>query len=144
MTSLEVEVVERKLAIIQRSLIELERVRGLSLADYTADLWRKKAIERFLQEAIEAAVDCASHLLVRAGRPAPPDLYSSFAGLAELGAIEVELARQLAPSTGLRNRLVHEYDSIDDSKVLAAVPLALDQLSRFLAGVNAWLRTRAP
>jgi uncharacterized protein YutE (UPF0331/DUF86 family) len=31
------------------------------------------------------------------------------------------VVRALAPSAGLRNRLVHEYDELDDEIVLAAV-----------------------
>lgn len=118
------------------AVIELERVRDLPLAEYRKDLWRKKAIERFLQEAIDAAVDCAVHLLARAGRPALPDTYSSFAALAALGVIDDALASALAPATGLRNRLVHEYDAIDDAKVHASVGFAITQLPRFIAQVT--------
>lgn len=143
MTQLDVAVVRRKLGLIQQALIALGTVRGLTLAEYQADLFRKKAIERFLQEAIEAAVDCASHVVVRAGRPAPADLYSSFLALADLGAIDRALAEALAPSAGLRNRLVHEYDTLDDAKVHAAVGTACDLLARFIDAMDRHLATAA-
>lgn len=136
MNAFDVAVVLRKLAIIQTAVAELERVRRLTLAEYRADLWRKKAIERFLQEAVEAAVDCGAHLLVRRGRPAPPDLYSTFAALAADGILDPALAARLAPSAGLRNRLVHEYDALDDTRVHAAIGAAVDDLTAFVAAVR--------
>jgi uncharacterized protein YutE (UPF0331/DUF86 family) len=39
----------------------------------------------------------------------------------ELKIISLELAEKLAPSAGLRNRLVHEYDRLEHSIVLDAV-----------------------
>lgn len=139
MTPLEVEVVERKLGIIQQAHGALEEAGSIDLARYRADLWRRKGTERLLQEAIEAAIDVCSYLLVRAGRPAPQDFYSSFLDLAGLGAIRAELASALAPAAGLRNRLVHEYDAIDDAIVLKAVETALELLPRFIAQVNEYL-----
>ena len=144
MTQLDVSVVRRKLALIQQALLALETVRALTLEQYQSDLFRKKAIERFLQEAIEAAIDCSSHLVVRAGKPAPADLYSSFLALADLGVIDRALATALAPSAGLRNRLVHEYDTLDDTKVHAAVGTACDQLGQFIAAVEKYVAAQVP
>jgi uncharacterized protein YutE (UPF0331/DUF86 family) len=141
-TSLEREVVLRKLASIQRALGELEKVRDLSLDQYRADLWRRKAVERFLQEALEAASDAAAHLLASAGRPAPADYFTAYLDLAELGVLSVELADELAPSAGLRNRLVHEYDDLDDGIVLRSVSRAIELLPRFVAAVLGWLDGR--
>lgn len=143
MTRDEADVARRKLAVVQASVVALESVLTLSLDGYRSDLWRRKAIERFLQQAIEAAVDCGTHLLVRLGHPAPPDLHSTFTALAVAGILDGALARQLAPSAGLRTRLVHEYDGIDDARVHAALPGAVEQLTRYIAAVQAWLARRA-
>lgn len=58
-------------------------------------------------------------MVARAG-----DYYASFVEAGRRGLIPEELAERLAPSAGLRNRLVHESDRIDDAIVLAAVALA--------------------
>jgi uncharacterized protein YutE (UPF0331/DUF86 family) len=68
------------------------------------------------------------------------DFYSSFLALAELGALDAKLAKELAPAAGLRNRLVHEYDDLDDARVLAAIDDAHRLLPRFMASVNAWVK----
>jgi uncharacterized protein YutE (UPF0331/DUF86 family) len=44
--------------------------------------------------------------------------------MGRLGFVSEELARDLVPAAGLRNRLVHEYDAIDDTVVLGAVARA--------------------
>ena len=44
--------------------------------------------------------------------------------MGELKIITTDLAEKLAPSAGLRNRLVHEYDLLDHSLVLWAVKMA--------------------
>lgn len=52
------------------------------------------------------------------------------------------LARQLAPSAGLRNRLVHGYDAIDDAKVHAAMTTMLALYPRLIDGVDRYLTSQ--
>ena len=139
MTQIDRDVVLRKLERIAEDIRLLEPFRGMTLEVYRADVYRRKAVERLLQEVIEAAVDINSHLIVGSGRPAPDDLHSSFLALAEMGVIDREFAAALAPCAGLRNRLVHEYDRIDDSKVLSAVQQALEQFPAYVARIEAHL-----
>lgn len=50
-----------------------------------------------------------------------------------------ELADELAPSAGLRNRLVHQYDDIDDAIVLRAVGEARRSFGAYAAAVERML-----
>ena len=59
--------------------------------------------------------------------------------MAEVGVLTSELARSLAPSAGLRNRLVHEYDAIDDAKVLEAMATLLQLSPRYVQAIEAHL-----
>lgn len=136
MTELDLALVRRKLATIVRNLDDLRAVEGLTLQAYRSERFRQKGIERLLQETIEAAVDVALHLLSAAGEPTAPDYYSSFIAAGRAGLVPEELGRRLAPSAGLRNRLVHEYDAIDDAIVLAAVRDARRQFSEFVAAIE--------
>ena len=61
----------------------------------------------------------------------PDDYYGGL--IASLQILPEALARALAPSAGLRDRLVHEYDAIDDAKVFAAIPTALDLYRQYSA-----------
>jgi len=143
MSPVEFEIVRRKLGIIQNALVALDQAEAIDLEAYLRDLWRRKATERFLQEMIEAAADVAAYLLVETGRAAPVDSRSAFTELGNAGVLSAELARALAPAAGLRNRLVHEYDEIDDRIVFEAVGEARALFPRFIAEVEAFLN-RAP
>jgi uncharacterized protein YutE (UPF0331/DUF86 family) len=139
MSPLDADVIRRKLAVIVRNLRDLATVEQLSLDDYRADRFRLKGSERLLQELIEAAVDANLHLLRSAGEPTPPDYFLTFIALGRLGVISRELAERLAPAAGLRNRLVHEYDEIDDRIVLKAVGEARRDFAAYAAAVEEYL-----
>lgn len=141
MTEIELGLVRRKLSVLTRDLADLESVAGLDLDEYRRDRLRQKGIERLLQEAVESAVDVNLHLLRAAGAATPPDYHESFIAMGRQGIISPALAAALAPAAGLRNRLVHEYDDIDDALVLRAVATAhaqfgayVQEIERYLAG----------
>jgi uncharacterized protein YutE (UPF0331/DUF86 family) len=141
-TELDAALVRRKLAAITRNLDILAAIEGLSLDDYRADPFRKKGTERLLQEIVEGAVDVNLHLLRAAAASPPGDYYQSFVELGRQGITATELALRLAPAAGLRNRLVHEYDALDDAIVLDAVRQARRDFAAYVATIERYLTTR--
>ncbi len=139
MSPVDAAVIRRKLAHITESLVGLRPLGRLPLDEYRRRLYERKAAERLLQEAIEAALDINAHLIAEHGRAVPEDYYGGFLALAELHVLPEELARQLAPSAGLRNRLVHGYETIDDAKVLAAIATMLERYPRFVQAIETFL-----
>jgi uncharacterized protein YutE (UPF0331/DUF86 family) len=133
------EIIRRKLAVIAENLKALKPIGEMTKGQYAGDLYKRKATERLLQELVEAAVDINTHVIVRVGGAAPDDYYESFIRLGELGAIPAELAEKLAPSAGLRNRLVHEYDSIEHSLVLSAVRTAEELYPEYVKGIEDYI-----
>ena len=139
MTEIEVGLIRRKLAVITRDLGDLGAVEALSVDDYRRDRFRLKGTERLLQEVVEAAVDVNLHLLKTARAGTPPDYHDSFVELGRHRIIPDALAQRLAPSAGLRNRLVHEYDAIDDAIVLSAVKKVRADFAEYVAAVEQFL-----
>ncbi len=139
MTELDRALVRRKLAAMSRNLGDLAPVEGLSLAEYVTDRLRRKAVERLLQEVVDAAVDVNLHLLRTLQVQLPGDYYTSFLEVGRQNIIAADLAETLAPAAGLRNRLVHEYDEIDDSLVLRAVGDARRDFGAYIAAVERYL-----
>jgi uncharacterized protein YutE (UPF0331/DUF86 family) len=138
-TPVDAAIVRRKLAHIITALEALGPIEGYSLDEYRSRLYERKAAERFLQEAIEAALDINAHLIAEVGSEVPDDYYGGFIELADLGIVETQLARDLAPSAGLRNRLVHEYDAIDDARVLQAIGTMRRQYPRYVQAIEHFL-----
>jgi uncharacterized protein YutE (UPF0331/DUF86 family) len=142
MTPLEAEIVHKKLAVIQENLKALGPIHKMNEEEYFQDLYRRKATERLLQELIEAAIDINTHLIVESGFAAPDDYYQSFLKAGEIGVIPPGLALKLAPSAGLRNRLVHEYDHINHAVILAAVGEALELYPQYIQAISNFLVRR--
>src|SRR3989304_8759859 len=121
MSPIEVEIIRRKLTIIAENLMALKPIETITKEEYIKDVYKRKATERLLQELIEAAIDINTHIIVQTGSKVPDDYYESFIKMGEIKIISVELAERLAPSAGLRNRLVHEYDLLKHPKGLPSV-----------------------
>lgn len=134
------EAVQRRIEEIRSLLDVLERHVDVTADDLEEDIEQRLVVERALQQVIDLAVKVNAHVATAAGQPAPRDYYSSFAAAAGAGVIDDDLAVELAPSTGLRNRLVHEYDEIDLAIVASALPTAVDGYARYVRDVARWLQ----
>ncbi len=121
MNPVEAGIIRRKLAAIVGNLKALQPIALMTQAEYLEDLYKRKATERLLQELIKAAIDINTSIIVQTGHAAPDDYYESFIKAGALRIISSGLAEKLAPSAGLRNRLVHEYNMLEHSVVLDAV-----------------------
>lgn len=131
--------VTRKLSVIATNVRHLEHVVNLTLDEYRSDAFRRKGIERLLQEIVDAAADANQHLLRESGAAPASDYRSSFIAVGQNGIIPAALAESLAPSAGLRNRLVHEYDTIDDAVVLGSLKRAVSEFTAYVEAVERYL-----
>ena len=142
MTPVDKDIIKRKLAVIVRNLEALGGISQLTILEYEKDLYRRKAAERLLQELIEAAIDINTHLIVELGGTVPDSYYETFLALGSLQVLSSDLARSLAPSAGLRNRLVHEYDAIDDSVVYNSVGQAVKLYTEYIRAIKEYIDAR--
>lgn len=55
--------------------------------------------------------------------------------LEERGVLDAELAQRMRTLAGLRNRLVHVYEQVDDRVVHEALPRGLEDLSRYAQAI---------
>src|SRR5207244_11303930 len=108
MSPIDAAIIRRKLQRIAASLDGLRPVARLSLEEYRARFYERKATERLLQEAIEAALDVNAHLIAELGGEVPEEYYGGFLKVGQVGVLPADLAGALARSAGLANRLVNE------------------------------------
>jgi uncharacterized protein YutE (UPF0331/DUF86 family) len=142
MTPVEKEVVRRKLAIIVENLKTLEPIKDMTLEQYASDVYKRKATERLSQELIEAAIDINTHIIVHTHNTIVDDYYESFIKMGDINVIPVALANELAPSAGLRNVLVHEYDALNNSIVLEAVKVAGNIYPQYINSVEKYISSQ--
>lgn len=133
------DVVTRKLLSLNDALRELARPGAADAKALTEDAVLRAAVERWLQVAIEACVDIAAHVVADEGWTPPTSARASFEVLALNGRIPADLAQRLGSAAALRNLLVHDYATVDLSRLAAVVRDDLDDLRRFAALATSWL-----
>lgn len=127
------EFINRKIKLIQEELAHLESFHGHSLDEVAKDFVKIAAVERLLEKIITRAIDINQHILAEkgSGKEAVRRYEETFLQLADLGVYSTEFAETIAPSAGLRNRLVHEYDNIDQKIIYSSVGEALEQYTKY-------------
>lgn len=140
---LDEEMVRRKLVKLKQYIDELEICKGLTLPEYKKDIPKKRLAERDIQLIVECASDINCHILVEKGQPPPKDYHSSLAKLTELEIYPEEFAGKITPSAGLRNRLIHEYEEIEDEIVHKNVPVIIKTYKRYVVYVEKYLEVLA-
>lgn len=85
-------------------------------------------------------VDIATTLLASSKLPPQDTMGASFDGLAELGAIDAELAGRLKAAVGFRNVAVHSNQSIDWTIVHGLCTERREDFRRFAAALERFAR----
>ncbi|MGI8574615.1 MAG: type VII toxin-antitoxin system HepT family RNase toxin [Egibacteraceae bacterium] len=136
------EAVQRRLVEIDRLLTVLETQGHMTEPTLDQDDLLRLAVERALTQIVDLAVKINTHVVTASGQLPPSDYHQSFTRAAEVELLDASLAEELSASTGLRNRLIHEYDDIDLSIVAAALPRAISGYRRYVRQVADYLRRR--
>ena len=116
--------------------------RRQDVASWTAgadpDKKTRLAVYKALQEVIEAAMDICAMWVADLGI-SPQDDYVNVTALRDRGFLGAETVQVLSEANGLRNRLVHTYNGIDDRRVLEFVSAHLVSFSGFVSAVERWM-----
>jgi len=123
-------------------LQKLEPLRAKRRDEFEDDPYLKDIVERNLEVAAQACIDIANRIITLERLEKPADAYGAIEALGEIGVLPRELAQRLAPITGLRNILVHEYLRIDWDQVLDNLQRLID-LHKFAEHVAEWMRNRS-
>lgn len=130
-----------KLLKIKKYIQELKTFSNITFEEYKRDFIKKRAVERLILLLVEVATDINSYVIVEIGKDPPTDYYDSFIKAIEIGLISKQLGEKLAPSAGLRNRLVHEYGEIKDDIVYSSINEATKLYTTFIKEVNDYLKS---
>lgn len=117
---------------LEEFLALLEPLAALDRSDFCGDPYRYGSAERFLQLAIEAALDIGHHLIAHMGLGRPQSYAEVFRILGQAGILPEALAEAMAQMARWRNRLVHLYWDIDHAQVHAMLPQAIRDLKAFM------------
>lgn len=129
--------VTRKLLLIGGDLDPLRSIHGRGLDSYLSSRMDQAVVERLLERMVTRMIDVNYHLITAAGHPPPSDYHASFQQLGGLGVLEPGFATRIARAAGLRNRLVHDYDDLDQRLLFGALQEALEDVPAYVAAVHA-------
>ena len=130
------ELVERKINLILRDLADLRDLARLDQSEYLADFKNEVLAERYLERIIGRVIDINYHIITEQTLSAPTDYHDSFIRLAKLDILTRDDAARFAKLAGLRNRLAHEYNGIDETIVHQAAKQAVKELPEYIEAVK--------
>ncbi|MBI5485945.1 MAG: DUF86 domain-containing protein [Deltaproteobacteria bacterium] len=126
---------QRKLELLAGFLAELEPL--VRPGRQPGGNLERRAMERLVQVVVEAAIDVNGLLLAARSLPPPGSARESFVSVRDAGLLPKNVAERFILSyVGLRNRIVHDYDTLDPSLVARAA-------SRLLSDARAYARAVA-
>jgi len=102
----------RKLKNMEEAMEELTELLKNSDQAMLQDFRNYHTAERLFQLIVDSMVDINVHIIREMKYKADEDLQSTFKILGENGVLSKDFALKLAPVVGLRNRIVHRYDSL--------------------------------
>ncbi|AEF17935.1 protein of unknown function DUF86 [Thermoanaerobacterium xylanolyticum LX-11] len=133
------QVIQEKLVRMLEHINELKQLSSCTYEEYVHDIKLKYAIERLLQLIVDLALDINNMILAYLKRPPASDYFNSFIDLSEIGILDVDFAVKIAPASGLRNRLVHQYEKIDDKIVYNSVKMTIEDFSKYVDIISRYI-----
>ncbi len=126
------EVIEKKIDIIEENLDYLEGIKSLEVDSFVSNFEKIQAAKHCLQEAIEACLDIAGHIIASRGFPRAEEYREFFFVLSEKKVIGKDLALRLADMAGFRNLLVHRYGVVRPEELYRIVNEDLGDIRQYV------------
>lgn len=138
------ELIKRKLSLNEQELLRLREFEHLTIDEIAKNPIDYAAVERFLERLIGRAIDINRHIIAELGDSANSVVRQrdTFLRLADLGVYPEEFANSIAPSAGLRNALVHEYNTIDPAMLQKSIGTAIKEYNEYAKYILAFLENR--
>lgn len=134
------ELIEKKLRQIAEYIGELELVLALGNEAIRSDKVKLRSVERLLQLMVDTAVDINEHIIAEEKLAVPDDYQSTFAVLAERRILPDVFSKKIAPSVGLRNAVVHQYEKIDLDRMIDAIRNNISDYREYITHINEFLK----
>lgn len=137
--------VQQKLDHQEAYVAELDPFVRLDYADYQRQPGYNRITERLVQIIVESAVDINEKLIEAMSETPPGTARESFEAVQRLGVIDDDLSAVFCRTyVGLRNRIVHAYEKLDDHVVYFNARRLLDDAKRYIAAVHLFMDQNKP
>jgi len=132
----------RRLGFLREELRELPDFAALTLEQYRTSRPRRREIERWAENVVNALVDIAKIVLASHGEPVPQSYADALRELGSKAGMPPLEARELSELARLRNLLAHEYLELLYERIRFLIDAGPKLLARVLPYVDACLGER--
>lgn len=138
------EFIKRKLFLNQKELERLKTFEHLTIEEIAKDPGDHAACERYLERLIGRAIDINRHIIAEKGDVTLGTMKyrDTFLTLARLEVYPEEFAEKIAPSAGLRNALVHDYNDIDPEMLQKSIGQAIQEYNEYAKHILEFLENQ--
>ena len=127
------ELVEKKISQIIEYLDELNPiVNDIPQNEVIKDYFKYHTAERLFQLIVDTMLDINIHLIKENNFVVPDDMQSTFIILGDNNALPKDFALKIAPTVGLRNRIVHRYDTLNKKTFIEILKKNFNDFKEYL------------
>lgn len=105
-----------------------------------ADSGKLHIAERLLQLVVDTMIDINQHFIRELNLKISEDYQGTFYILGENGILPENFTKKIAPIVGLRNRIVHRYETIDKSLFIKTFRKRIPDFKEYLGLINQHLK----
>lgn len=132
------ELIEKKLDILEEFIVQIERM-DFNKQQLVEDKDTQQLLSFRFQQAVETAIDIATHLIAGLSLERKETAKDAFRLLGEKKIITSKLAEKMALASDFRNLVVHGYQRIDFGRFFADYRDDLADLRRFAQEINSFI-----
>ncbi|HLD25431.1 MAG TPA: DUF86 domain-containing protein [Candidatus Andersenbacteria bacterium] len=143
MSPIDETIFRRKGEQLQQYVQYLTEYKNMPADDFLSDHHNFGLAEHYLEHAIELVLDIARSVVAGLEKPMPDEARELFNILVEADVVPSSFAKEHQAMVGLRNRLVHEYATVDHERVYQYLQEHLDVFSEFLRHVQEYFSRKS-
>ncbi|MDD2732083.1 MAG: DUF86 domain-containing protein [Candidatus Pacebacteria bacterium] len=133
----------QKIEEISGYLIEIKDFLKYSDAEILADSGRVHIAERLLQLIVDTMIDINQHFIRELNLKISEDFQGTFYLLGKEKILPNNFAIKIAPVVGLRNRIVHRYDTLDKKLFIKTLRKNYSDFEEYIKLINNYLEKNA-
>jgi len=128
-----------KLIEIEGYLKEIKDLFESNDKEILKDSVKLHSAERMLQLTVDTMIDINQHFIKELGLKTSDDFQGTFYILGEHKILPKGFARKIAPVVGLRNRIVHRYETLDKKIFISTFRKEFSDFKKYLRLVSAYI-----
>jgi len=130
----------KKIEEIIGYLNETEDLLKFSDKEILSDSGKTHIAERLLQLIVDEMIDINQHFIKELDLKVSEDFQGTFYILGENKILPIDFAQKIAPVVGLRNRVVHRYETLDIRLFISIFRKNLDDFKIYIKIINDYLK----